>query len=85
MPSASTGGMPASSSAGMVMRPPPPAMESTKPAAKAAAPSMKRMCRDGSNMAGPARAYARTRSAFGSYIGFSEASAAKRSPAISIS
>lgn len=29
--------------------------------------------------------YARTRSAFGSYIGFSEASALKRSPAISIS
>ena len=34
---------------------------------------------------GRAGRYILTRSAFGSYIGFSDASAAKRSPAISIS
>src|SRR4051794_14323489 len=40
VPSAATGGNPASSRAGMVISPPPPAIESTKPAAKAAKASM---------------------------------------------
>ena len=45
VPSAATGGKPARSNAGMVIRPPPPAIESTKPAAKAAVMSIKTVCK----------------------------------------